>query len=214
MSLAEVRPAPLPPQMEEFRRLKKWWPVFLGAGWLLIIVGGLAIGALNVATLATVLVFGYLLLLAGVLQMVSAVFGRTWRGFVLHLLAGILYLALGGLLLHHPGRGAEALTLMLAVAFLVGGAVRVVYAAAERFTGWAWVALNGVVTFALGIMILEEWPYSGELVIGLFAGIDLIFNGWSWVMFGLLLATRRPEAPTVVVQAVKEPPAAIKEPPA
>ena len=37
----------------------------------------------------------------------------------------------------------------------------------------------------LGIVILQKWPVSGLWVIGLFVGIDMIFNGWSLVMLGL-----------------------------
>jgi uncharacterized membrane protein HdeD (DUF308 family) len=210
MSL-EVQPAPVHLNVEEARRLRKAWPWFLCLGWGLIIVGGLAIGATNIATLATVLVFGCLLLAGGTFEIVNAFFGRTWRGFLLHLLTGFLYLILGGLLIDHPGRGAAALTLMLAVVFLAVGAVRTVYAVVERFTGWTWALLNGVVTFALGALLWREWPESSDFVIGLFVGIDLVFNGWSWVMLGLLLATRLPEAPPVVVQVQKEPPVGMSE---
>jgi uncharacterized membrane protein HdeD (DUF308 family) len=55
----------------------------------------------------------------------------------------------------------------------------------ERFSGWNWVLLNGIVTLFLGLMIYKQWPASGLWVIGLFVGIDLIFDGLAWIMFAL-----------------------------
>ena len=48
---------------------------------------------------------------------------------------------------------------------------------------------SGVLTFVLGLMIWNQWPLSGLWVIGLFAGIDLIFYGL-WIV-SLALAVRR-----------------------
>ena len=90
---------------------------------------------------------------------------------------------------------AEVLTLILAVAFLVGGSVRIVVVLTERFSAWPWVLLNGVVTLLLGILIWRQWPESSLWVIGLFVGIDLIFNGWSWVMLALAVRAIPPGAP-------------------
>jgi uncharacterized membrane protein HdeD (DUF308 family) len=37
------------------------------------------------------------------------------------------------------------------------------------------------------MLIYKQWPTSGLWIIGLFVGIELIFNGWAWIMlsFGL-----------------------------
>jgi uncharacterized membrane protein HdeD (DUF308 family) len=147
----------------------------------------MAVGSAYIATLTTLLVIGSLLLAGGVVQIVNAFLAHTWRGFFLYLLGGLLHLVLGGLMIEHPERTAELLTLMLAVAFLAGGSFRVVAALATRFSGWGWVALNGAVTLALGVAIWRQWPEASYWVIGLFVGIDLIFNGWSWVMLGLIV---------------------------
>jgi uncharacterized membrane protein HdeD (DUF308 family) len=34
-------------------------------------------------------------------------------------------------------------------------------------------------------MILRGWPLTGAWVIGLFVGIEMIFNGWYWIMLAL-----------------------------
>jgi uncharacterized membrane protein HdeD (DUF308 family) len=85
---------------------------------------------------------------------------------------------------------------MLAVAFLVGGAYRILFVVFQRVAGWPWMLLNGIVTFLLGIGIWRQWPESSIWVIGLFVGIDLIFNGWSWVMLALAVKAPAPSEAT------------------
>jgi uncharacterized membrane protein HdeD (DUF308 family) len=103
----------------------------------------------------------------------------------MHLLTGLLYAVLGVLLLRRPLASASAFTLMLAAAFLVSGLFRIIVALSERFHGWGWVLVNGIVTLVLGILIWQEWPEASYWVIGLFVGIEMLFAGWSWVMVAL-----------------------------
>jgi uncharacterized membrane protein HdeD (DUF308 family) len=183
----------LNPRYEECLRLSHCWIWFVSLGIVLMVVGVVALCSTFITTLASVLVFGLLLMAGGVVQIVNAFLGRSWRGFFLHLLAGILQLIVGELLIEHPVVAAEGLTLLLAVAFLIGGALRLVYALVENFPGRGWVLVNGLVVFALGVSIWRQWPASSLWVIGLFIGIDLIFSGWSWVNLGLIVKAPRPE---------------------
>jgi uncharacterized membrane protein HdeD (DUF308 family) len=57
----------------------------------------------------------------------------------------------------------------------------------SRFPQWGWVLAGGVLNLVLGIMIWRQWPVTGLWVIGLFVGIDMIFNGWTWIMLALRL---------------------------
>jgi uncharacterized membrane protein HdeD (DUF308 family) len=192
---------PFNPKMEECLRLQKCWPWFLGLGVLLVVGGMFAAGWAALTTLATVIVFGYLLLVGGVVQIVNTFLVRSWRGAAMDLLGGFLHLVIGCLMIEHPERAAEVLTLMLAVAFMIGGGVRIVFALLHRFAGWFWVFLNGAVTFALGILIGKQLPESAYWVIGLFVGIDLIFNGWSWIMLGLIVRGSKPRLQPVEAKA-------------
>jgi uncharacterized membrane protein HdeD (DUF308 family) len=182
------------PKFEEYLRLRKLWIWFVILGILLMAVGAVAIGAAFITTLASVVVFGILLLSGGVVQLVNAILARTWKGFFLHLFAGLLYIVVGGLMVEHPIRAAEGLTLMLAAAFLLGGAMRVIYALIQSFAGRGWVLINGFISVLLGIAIWRGWPASSLWVIGLFIGIDLVFNGWLWVMLGLMVKAPAPRS--------------------
>ncbi len=167
------------------------WYMFVGIA--AICLGIFALGAVGLVTLTSVVVFGWVLMFSGVMQAVHAFRVRIGEGFFLYILSGILRFVVGILLVSRPLVGAATITLLLAVLFLVGGCVRIAYSAYARFRGWGWVLLNGLVTLALGLMILNQWPSSAIWVIGLFVGIDLVFDGWA--MVGMALAARPPAAP-------------------
>jgi uncharacterized membrane protein HdeD (DUF308 family) len=176
--------------------LREIWPFLLGMGVALMILGAAAIGSSFIATLATVIVFGILLLLGALFQVVTAFWGRSWRGFFLHLLTGVLYLLVGVFMIDQPAEAAMGLTLLVAIGLLAGGILRIILSLVERFDGWGWMLLNGVVSVVLGLAIWRQWPLSGLWVIGLFVGIEMLFSGLSWVMLGLAVrSTPKNELP-------------------
>ena len=78
------------------------------------------------------------------------------------------------------------LTLVLAGILIAVGVLRSVMAFQMRpASGWFWPLLSGLVSIALGGMIVAQWPDSGLWVIGLFVAIELIFNGWSYLFIAL-----------------------------
>ena len=81
------------------------------------------------------------------------------------------------------------LTKFIAIFLIVSGLFRSVSALFLQFHDWGWVLLNGVVTLLLGIIINRQMPEAALWVIGLFIGIEMIFNGWSWVMLAIGLKT-------------------------
>jgi len=81
------------------------------------------------------------------------------------------------------------LTLLLALSLLVQGGVRMGAALVAHMDGRGMLFASGALTFVLGLMIWNQWPLSGLWVIGLFAGIDLIFYGL-WIV-SLAQAVRR-----------------------
>lgn len=175
--------------------LREIWGFLLGMGIALMLLGIAAIGSSLIATFATVLVFGILLLLGAIFEVVTAFWGRNWRGFFLHLLTGVLYLIAGIFLINNPVGAALGLTLLVAVCLLTGGAVRIVLSLLERFDGWGWVVMNGIVSVLLGAAIWRQWPLSGLWALGLFVGIEMLFSGLSWVMLALAVRSGSRVAP-------------------
>ena len=166
------------------QELRRHWGWCVALGLALLALGTVALGASALATLVSVIFFGWLLLIGGLMQAVQAFRMRRWGGFSRHLLGGLLSVVVGLLLVGRPEAGALSLTLLMAAFFMVGGLFRIVTALALRFPSWGWAFLGGLVTLLLGVMIWTEWPVSGLWVIGTFVGIDMIFDGWSLVMLG------------------------------
>jgi uncharacterized membrane protein HdeD (DUF308 family) len=168
--------------LADFQKNRGW---FLALGILLIFVGSLAIIYDVAATLISVLFFGWLLIAMGAIEAMQSFWQPKWGGFFLHLFVGILAVVVGFHLLTSPGAGALVLTFVMAVYFMVIGIIRIITAVAMRFPSWAWVLFSGIISFILGVLIKQQWPYSGLWAIGLFIGIDMIFSGWSYVMLSL-----------------------------
>jgi uncharacterized membrane protein HdeD (DUF308 family) len=194
------------PEVRQFRRvlrdelqaIQSRWVWLVALGIILIVLGVLAISAPMIASLATALTIGVILLLAGIADLVGAFWTRNWTGFLLMLMIGVLHVVVGLLLIRQPGEGILALTLLLASLLMVSGLFRILASLAYRFPNWGWVLLGGVINLLLGFLIWQEWPVSGFWVIGLFVGIEMIYNGWIWVLLGLALKRLTVEPPTVV----------------
>lgn len=174
-------------ELEQLRS-EWWWFLILGVG--LVVLGSAAIGSglgTLYTTYITVVLFGIFMLIGGIGQIVTAFWAGRWSGFALSLLIGILYVVTGFIMIDKPDAGATVLTLVLAAELFVSGLFRIIAAMTLRFTHWGWALLSGAVSLVLGIMIYKQLPEAALWVIGLFVGIEMIFNGWSWVMLGLSL---------------------------
>jgi len=170
------------PGMDEARHNWGW---VLTLGILLFILGLFATSAAITTTMLTVLVIGVLLLLSGVFEVASAFRNARYGGFWMHLFMGILDLVCGSLLIAYPGAGALTMTLILAIFFLVGGAMQFISALMINLPNGGWAVLSGLVDIMLGIFLLSSWPVSGLWFLGLAVGIGLIFRGAWWAAFAL-----------------------------
>jgi uncharacterized membrane protein HdeD (DUF308 family) len=178
---------------QELQTLRDHWVWFLVLGIAMAVIGTFAItwACVTTVTVAATWLFGFLLIAGGIAEIVNSFYAGRWSGTLLHLLIGVLYAVVGLMIVDQPEGSAIKLTLIIAIFLIVSGLFRIVFAISERFTGWGWVLLNGAVTLFLGMLIYKEWPSSGLWVIGLFVGIDLIFNGWSWIILSLGLRQAR-----------------------
>jgi uncharacterized membrane protein HdeD (DUF308 family) len=176
----------------ELEAIRGNWAWLLALGIILVVVGTSAIAAPWVASLASAVAFGVLLLMGGIAQLVGAFWTRDWSGFFLSLLMGVLYVVLALMFLRDPGNALLAMTLLLACVLMVGGLFRIIGSLMFRFPHWGWTLAGGVINLLLGIYIYAQWPLDSFFVIGLFVGIDLIFTGWTWVMLAFAIKNLKP----------------------
>jgi uncharacterized membrane protein HdeD (DUF308 family) len=54
---------------------------------------------------------------------------------------------------------------------------------------------NGVITLLLGIVIYRHLRESFLWVIGILVGVELLLNGWSWIMLSLAIRKIPKELP-------------------
>jgi uncharacterized membrane protein HdeD (DUF308 family) len=167
------------------------WFIFLAL--LLIVAGAAAIAFPVLSSFAVEFWAAIAFAIAGVAQTIHAFAARSWGGFFLGLLVGLLYLAAGIVLWLNPIAGVVTLTVFLAAVLVVDGVFRAILAFQIRpRPGWFWLLLGGVVSIVLGFMIWQHLPSSALTVLGLLLGINLVFSGFTFLM----LASSRSTATT------------------
>ena len=168
-----------------FSKIREKWGWFLFLGALLFLLGIAALSNVFFTTIVSVVFFGYLLMIGGFFEVIQAFAVRTWQGFFLFLFCGILSLVVGSIIVMHPAAWSLTFSVLIMAYLLVSGLVRIISAFALELPYWGWIALSGVINIALAAMIWAGWPYSGEEIIGIFVGVELLFYGWAVMMLAL-----------------------------
>jgi uncharacterized membrane protein HdeD (DUF308 family) len=148
-----------------------------------VALGIIALFYNSTATTVSVVLFGWLLMFAGVVQIVYAFQVTSWSGFFLYLLDGIIRATVGTLIIMYPGSGAQVLTLLLSFYFIVAGVFRTIGSIILQFPSYGWSVASGLLSVALGVMLALQWPASGQWFIGLAVGLDLVVYGSALLMF-------------------------------
>jgi uncharacterized membrane protein HdeD (DUF308 family) len=177
----------------ELARLAKEWWCFLLVGILLVIGGTAAIAYPWFTSIGVVIFLGAILIVSGLATIITAFWAGRWSAFMVQILIGILYMVAGFVITDAPLTSLALLTLMLAGFFVIAGGFRIVTALVEKYPQWGWSLFNGVVTLMLGLIIfrsfkqLPEQPSGVFWIIGLMVGLELLFNGWTWIMLSLAI---------------------------
>ena len=176
--------------------LHRSWGWVLALGIVFIVLGAFCIlGDTAIATFATVIFFGWLLLISGIMALVHAFTAAGWQGSLLSVLSGLLRGFTGFLLIRYPAAGALSLTILLASFFIVGGLFRSIGAGMLQFPRWGWAVFSGLLSVALGVLLLAQLPISSVWFIGFAIGVDLIFEGAALV--GLATGIHRNPGPHI-----------------
>jgi uncharacterized membrane protein HdeD (DUF308 family) len=168
---------------------RKAWGWYFALGILMILVGIYAIYAGEAATIASIIVLGIVLIIAGVGQLIAAFMMRGAGHIILSLLIGVLDIVVGLILVEHPAFGALTVTLFLAALFTFGGIFRFVSALWLQFPNYGWAAFSGVITFLLGVLLWLQWPVSAVWFPGFAVGVNFIIAGIVWAAMGWRLRT-------------------------
>lgn len=169
-------------------RLATW---SLGIGGLLIVLGLAAVVAPWLAA-ATVAAFCGITLIAGGASQVAMTAGTfTWRGFWLTLVSGVLAIMLGVAMLVMPREAIGALVIFLALMLLMEAAAKIsaTFLLGSEFPR-GWLLLDGIVTAALGLVLLVVDIDAKETLLGIFVGVNLLSSGIMFTAAGWSLRSR------------------------
>ncbi len=170
------------------------WGWFLLLGVVLVILGAVTLPMAFIMAVTYVWIWGISLLVGAGFYFVGMFSLRSWEGFFIYLLLGVLSLFVGLFCVSHPLAATVELTLVLAVLLTVGGLFRALSAAFLQYPGAVWSVMGGLIGMVLGVMVWRRWP-EDFWFIGMAVSIDMIIQGVSWMTLALALKSRRPEPP-------------------
>ncbi len=170
----------------EFQHLRSDWWWLLLYGVLLALCGTVAIIVPALTFVAALIVLGVALMVGGVATIVMSFWAGKWSGMLVQLLVGVLYIVAAFTIFDTPVKATKVLILFVVGYFIVVGAYRILAALMIKFPNWGWALLNGIVTLLLGMIIYRHFhDYEAVWILGLLIGLEMLFNGWTWIMLSL-----------------------------
>lgn len=162
-------------------RSRSGWDIVFG---ILLIVAGIAILAhAVVATAISVFFLGWLAVIGGVVALVAGLFRVGRGGFWPAVISGALLLVLGIVILRNPLVAAATLTLLAGTLFLMGGVIRLV-AAFQTDQNRGLMVFSGIVSIGLGLIVLFNPAQSTLLLLGVLLGVQALTDGITLLVLG------------------------------
>lgn len=165
--------------------LGKHYEVMIGWGIFCLVLGTVALVMPATFSIGVTIFVGAMMLAGGSTGLALFYKVKGWTGKTASLMGSLLTAAAGVLMMMHPVVGTEALTLFIACYFISIGLVKLWLSLANTdASGWGLMLFSALVSMALGGCILWGWYKSAPYMLGLFAAIELIFDGWAALMVG------------------------------
>jgi len=168
------------------RSVRHWW-VFVLRGVLFILLGIYVFTSPASAYVALSFLFGLIILLTGVSELLHAYQdkGSANRGW--HLFVGLVDLAIGLILLSHLAASMDVMRVILGIYFLFRGI------SMFNFRGFArrpaWILAGAVIVLLFGILVIAN-PVFGAATIIIWTGTAFIVTGILNVLLGLRIKPR------------------------
>ncbi len=156
---------------------------YINGGIVLLILGILGIIFPEIASGVVVYLIAALLVIGGISFLIMGIKSTAgkWGGIAL----GIVLLIIGVLMGIYPIHALVGLTVMMGSFFIIAGVVSFLLAYSLRPTkGWWTPIISGVLSLILGVLVFLNW--NSTVLVGLFVGIELLFQGITLIMIGKL----------------------------
>ena len=149
--------------------------MYISLGVILILLGILVMSTFAFIAFATMVIFGWFLIIAGVVQIIQSFFAAKSGSFFPTMLAGIVSLIVGIIIAVNPAASIATVALLLALVLMVSGVYKMVSSFTANHSMWSF--FGGLLNLGIGIL-LWRYPINGSLaILGLFIGLWFITNG-------------------------------------
>jgi uncharacterized membrane protein HdeD (DUF308 family) len=175
MSLEEAAAAMREAMRETVKRYSLW---YLLQGILMAAAGVLALIYPMLASVAMMVLLGWILIISGIVQGIGLIGARDVPHFWLQLISVVLSVLVGWLLLSRPEGGLLLFTVLLLVYFMVEGISKVIFGLTIKpLPYWGWVFGSGVIGILLALYLFANVSSVSEWALGLLLGIQLLCEG-------------------------------------
>jgi uncharacterized membrane protein HdeD (DUF308 family) len=162
-------------------------------GVALIVLGMLG-GSLLLGAVSVNLVVAWLIVLAGLVQLITEYRVHRTGSLVWRLMIGFASVLLGVYLIAFPVVAVASLALIVASLFLFESISDItMFLRLRIIKGSGWVLLDGIVTLILGLMSYMRWPSTAAWAIGVLVSTSLVTRGLTRVMFSLAVHNAKTE---------------------
>lgn len=154
-------------------------------GILLVLAGLFILGNVVLATAVTALFIGWFAVISGVVELIGSLFRIRSGHFWSHALGGAVLTVFGIFVLRNPAVTVVVLTLLAGALFLSTGLVRVFMAVQVPAGRWAFI-LSGLVSVALGVIVLLNLATASFTLLGTLLGVQTLLEGLTILLVGRL----------------------------
>ncbi len=164
--------------------LKKFSNYGIAAGIVMMLLGLGGIVLPPMMSLAVVTFMAWLFIFSAFVQGYNTY--KNYRKSVSAWLKVILSLVSGFLFLFFPIEGVAVTGMLLAVYLMIDAYSSISFSFEYKpHKGWWVMLLNGVFSLILSFILIAGWPFSSVVLVGLFVGVSLFFDGVSLLIFAI-----------------------------
>jgi uncharacterized membrane protein HdeD (DUF308 family) len=137
-----------------------------------------------------------ILLVSGVVQLVQAFRFSRYGGTAWRVFQSLISIVGGFIMLRYPVIGIMGVGLTIIFYLFMSAASQMALGfATQHVRGSGVLLLSSIVSFALGVLLIAQLPFSALWIPGVFLAVDLIIGGVSLILLSFRFRSLRAERP-------------------
>ncbi|TXH69027.1 MAG: HdeD family acid-resistance protein [Thiothrix sp.] len=169
----------------QIARVTSNWYWFILAGIVFLIGGFIAIAKPVIASFTIESMIAFFFIAGGILQAIQSFSSNRNSSFIWSLFFGILYIALGIVLLKNPVAGLFSLTLVVVSLLAASGLIKIIYSIKLRpLSGWIWMLISGLISLVLAFLLISNLAASAAITLALLLAVEMISTGLWLILIG------------------------------